>query len=178
MLELNIESTEVYNEETNEFLTTKPYKLLLEHSLLSISKWEMIHEKPFLTNEKKTSSEMIDYIKCMTITQNVGDNVYKLLTRKHLRLIDEYIDRPMTATVISKSGGNNKEIVTSEIIYYWMISLGIPFECQKWHFKRLLTLINVCSIKTNPGKKMTRSEIMERNRILNRQRKAKLNTKG
>lgn len=174
---------EQFNEETSEFIpivATKSQTLQLEHSLVSLSKWEAKWRKPFLTKEKRTIEETVDYVRCMTLTQNVDPNVYKALTSELLAEVFAYIDAPMTATTFSKRGNRppNHEIITSEIIYYWMVSYQIPFECQKWHLSRLLTLINVCSVKNAPQKKMSRQEIMSRNRALNAARRKKLNTRG
>lgn len=181
MLKITIPScAEQYDEVHNCFLpSTKEQTIVLEHSLVSLSKWEAKWHKPYLSKEPKTMEETLDYIRCMTLTQNVDPNIYTALTPKLLSQIFEYIDSSMTATTFHQ--GNkppNREIITSEIIYYWMISYNIPFECQKWHLSRLLTLINVCNIKSAPQKKMSRNEVMARNRALNSARRKKLHTKG
>jgi hypothetical protein len=174
MLKITIPSVEQYDESSNTFLYSKEHSLQLEHSLVSISKWESKWNKPFLSKEEKTLQETIDYIKCMTIN-NVEDNVYNLLTHDNLKEVREYIAADMTATTFSKDANKpNKEIITTEIIYYWMIALNIPFECQKWHLNRLLTLINVCNIKNSPPKKMSKKEMASRNRALNAARKQSL----
>ena len=180
MLTITIPEREYYNEETNEFIKTKAQKLRLEHSLVSISKWESKWKKPFIGNDEKSLEESIDYIRCMTITQNVKNEVYNRLTQKNMDDISSYIEEEMTATTFNdlKSKKTNNEIVTSEIIYYWMIALNIPLECQKWHLNRLLTLINVTNIKNQPPKKMTAAERNRRNSELNAQRRARFNTKG
>lgn len=135
--------------------------------------------KPFLSKEPKTAAETIDYIKCMTITQNINPDVYKGLTSKNIDDINKYIDKPMTATTFSEENkSRSREIITSELIYYWMFSMNIPMECQKWHLNRLLTLIRVCNIKNQPPKKMSRREIMNRNAALNAARRKKLNSRG
>lgn len=179
MLEITIPGIEFYDENTNEFIYYDDERVQLEHSLVSISKWEANWCKPFLSNKDKTGEEIIDYIKCMTLTEGVADDVYKRLTEDNLTKINEYIGRPMTATTFPpepNSGG--REIVTSEIIYYWMVSFNIPFECQNWHINRLLTLVRVCKIKNDPPKKMSRNEILSRNKALNEARKKQLNTRG
>lgn len=180
MLEIIIPATEQWDEKNQEFITSKEQILRLEHSLVSLSKWESKWCKPFLSRENKTMEETIDYIKCMTLTQNVDDHVYSLLTIDNIKKVNEYISAPMTATTFNdsnkKSGGN--EIITSELIYYWMISLNIPFECQKWHLNKLFTLIKVCSIKNQPPKKMSKKDIMSRNAALNAARRKQMNTKG
>ncbi|WP_288886913.1 hypothetical protein [uncultured Eubacterium sp.] len=179
MLQITIPGTEMFNEETNEFFTTKDTTLQLEHSLVSLSKWEAKWNTPFLGKEKKTIEQTIDYIKCMTITQNVNPIVYLNLTDANITAINDYIDEPMTATTFSNlNTPPSREIVTSELIYYWMIALNIPMECQKWHLNRLLTLIRVCNVKNTPPKKMSRQEIMNRNAALNAARRKKLNSKG
>lgn len=180
MLVITIPATEMFNEKTQEFLTFKEQTLQLEHSLVSLSKWESKWCKAFLSRNEKTTEEVIDYIRCMTITQNVDPSVYNRLTRSNIEAINKYIDAPMTATVFyeNNSQGGTKEQVTSELIYYWMISLNIPMECQKWHLNRLLTLIRVCNIKNTPPKKMSKREIMSRNAALNATRRKQLNTKG
>lgn len=171
---------EIFDDEKQEFVTPDTKTIQLEHSLISLSKWESKWCKPFLTKEAKTPEETIDYIKCMTITPNVSDEVYSHLTVDNIMQVNKYIDHPMTATTFpkSKKGVGSKEIITSEIIYYWMITLNIPSEYQKWHLNRLLTLIQVCNVKNEPAKKMSKSEILSRNRALNAARKQKLNTRG
>ena len=178
MLDIVIPSVEFYDELKNEFIQTKEYKLRLEHSLVSLSKWEAKWNKPFLSDEHKTLEETIDYIKCMTLTQNVSDEVYKNITDQIIVDVNNYISKKMTATTIKVEGPNSKEIITSEIIYSWMISLNIPLECQKWHLNRLLTLVKVCNIQNQPPKKMNRNEMIQKNKDLNAQRKSKMNTRG
>lgn len=180
MLELTIQEQELFNDETNEFIYIKPQTIKLEHSLVSISKWESFWKKPFLSKEKKTLEETIDYIRCMTITQNVPPNTYLAINDAHINRVSAYIEDPMTATWFAeekkRSGG--REIVTSELIYYWMVALNIPMECQKWHLNRLLTLIKICNIKNQDPKKMSRNAILSSNKALNAARRAKHNTKG
>lgn len=175
MLKITIPAGEMWDELNNEFVTTKEQTLVLEHSLVSLSKWESRWRKPFLSKEPKTQEETIDYIKCMTLTQNVNPIVYKFISKENIKLINAYIDNPMTATTFSERENRkiNREIITAEIIYYWMIALTIPLECQKWHLNRLLTLIRVCDIKNQPSKKMSRNEILSRNRALNAARRKK-----
>ena len=181
MLRLTIPAREFYIEETNEFITTKEQTLQLEHSLVSLSKWESKWCKSFISSrEEKTREETIDYIKCMTITQNVDPSVYTYLTQDNINKILEYINAPMTATFFSddKTGKTNREPITSELIYYWMVSLQIPFKCEKWHLNRLITLIRVCNLKNQPPKRMSNRDIMSRNARLNAARRQKHNTKG
>lgn len=180
MLEITIPAVELWDEVSQEFITSKEQTLKMEHSLVSISKWESKWCKPFISKEAKTIEETIDYAKCMTITQNVSDDVYRFLTDENIKQINEYIEAPMTATWFTedKRGSKSGEQVTSELIYYWMIALNIPSEYQKWHLNRLLTLIRVCNIKNQPAKKMSRKEIASRNAALNAARRKQLNTKG
>lgn len=179
MLQITIPKTELFNEETQEFFQIKEQTLCLEHSLVSVAKWESKWKKPFLGMEEKTMDELADYIRCMTITQNVNSICYLGLTRDNLLDVKNYIDDGMTATTFkNRNGSKSHEIITAEIIYYWMIELGIPFECQKWHLNRLLTLINVCSIKNTPAKKMSRKDALAQQSQLNAARRAKFKSKG
>lgn len=178
MLTINIPETELFDERTNEFIYVKAQTLQLEHSLVSISKWEAKWKKPFISKQNKTVEETIDYIRCMTITQNVKPEVYRALTNSMIKEVEDYIGDPMTATTFKddKKGGN--KVITSEVIYYWMTALNIPFECQKWHLNRLLTLIKVASIENSPKKKMSPSEVMRQNKSLNAARRKAHNTRG
>lgn len=180
MLTITIPSQELFDEKTNTFYETKERTLQLEHSLVSLSKWESKWCKPFLNKDEKTLDETIDYIKCMTITQNVDPITYNSLSKDNIKEINEYISAPMTATTFYEDpqGAGKKETVTSELIYYWMIALNIPMECQKWHLNRLLTLIRVCNVKNAPAKKMSKGDIMRRNAALNAARRKQYNTKG
>ena len=179
MLVINVPEQDLYDPVSNEFIFIKKQTLHLEHSLLSISKWESKWHKPYLSKEEKTVEEMIDYIRCMTISQNIDPNVYKCLTQENINDIVKYMEDPMTATTVNTHQKPSREIVTSELIYYWMTALNIPFDpCQKWHLNRLLMLIQVCSIKSQPAKKMSRAEIMRRNTQLNAARRAKYGTSG
>lgn len=180
MLKITIAAIEQYDETKNEFVMAKEHTLLLEHSLVSLSKWESKWRKPFLSSEDKTAEETIDYIRCMTITQGVlDDKIYSRLTNDNINQVKEYIGASETATTFSNDQGKrNREIITAEIIYYWMITMNIPFECQKWHLNRLLTLIRVCSIKNAPPKKVGKKDIMTRNAALNAARRKSLNTRG
>ena len=181
MLQIIIPLTkEGWDEVNEEFVEPICKTLCLEHSLVSLSKWESKWHKPFLSKAGKSYEEIIDYIKCMTVTKNIDPEVYNHITSENMKQIYEYIEDPMTATTFSDdvSGKRNREIITSEIIYYWMITLGIPFECRKWHLNRLLALIRVCNIKNSPKKKMSASSIMARNAELNAARRKELNSKG
>lgn len=185
MLKITIKGCELWDERNNEFVTIPETVLALEHSLVSISKWEAKYHKPYLArnkNDTKTSDEILFYIKCMTLTQNVPDVVYLGLTKKNFDEIREYIEDPMTATTVSNNrrGPTSNKIVTSEIIYYWMISYGIPVEFQKWHLNRLLMLIQVCDAYNNAGsgKKMSARELASRNSALNAARRKQINSRG
>lgn len=180
MLQLIIPALEKYDEINNEFIPTKEQIIQVEHSLVSISKWESKWGKPFLSKEPKTTEETNDYIRCMTITQNIGQQIYDNLTSENVDEVSKYIDASMSATWFTKEAnkGTSKEIITSEIIYYWMITYNIPFECQKWHLNRLLTLIRVCDKKNAPNKNMPKSEVMARNKELNNARRQQSNSKG
>lgn len=181
MLRITIPAVESWDEQKEEFvITAKEQTLMLEHSLVSLSKWESKWHKPFHSKEEKTYEETIDYIKCMTITQNVDDSIYDRLSNANVIAVNNYIEDPMTATTFSgqtKKGGR-KEVITSELIYCWMISLNIPMECQKWHLNRLLTLIRVCDIKNSPPKKMGRREIINQYASLNAARRKQFNSAG
>ena len=179
MLQIIVPKAELFDENTEMFVETKDTQLKLEHSLLSISKWESKWCKPFLGKEKHTPTEMLDYIKCMTLN-TVPKEVYNALTPDNLKTISDYINHPMTASTVtdnSKTNTFSREIVTSELIYYWMVTYQIPFECEKWHINRLLMLIRICNAKNNP-KKMSKREIMAQNRALNNARRKALHTKG
>ena len=180
MLEITIPATEIYDEVNNEFVTIKEQTLKLEHSLVSISKWESKWCKPFISNDKKTVEETIDYIKCMTINKNVDPNIYRCLTAEQINKINEYISAPMTATWFTdkENKKTNREQITSELIYYWMVALQIPSEYEKWHLNRLLTLIRVCNIKNQPPKKMSKRDTLSRNAALNAARRKQMNSRG
>lgn len=180
MLQITIPATEQFNEETNEFVTTKAQTLQLEHSLISLSKWESKWCKSFIDSKNKTNEETLDYVRCMTLTSNVKPEVYQCLTPQNIADINAYIDAPMTATVFNDMGdkGGKKDVITSELIYYWMIANNIPFECEKWHLNRLITLIRVCNIKNTPPKKMSQRDIMSRNAALNAARRQQMNSRG
>lgn len=183
MLEITIPSTEYYDDKNSCFMQTKEQKLKLEHSLVSLSKWESKWHKPFLSTSKKqrhTYEETIDYIRCMTITQNVNPDIYYALTESNMKEVEDYIANPMTATWFSnkRQSPPSRKIITSEVIYYWMVEEGIPFECEKWHLNRLMTLIKVCSEERSGGKKMSQKDIYRQNRALNAARRKQHNTRG
>jgi len=181
MLQLSIAENEFFNNETQEFIHVKPVTIQLEHSLVSISKWEAKWHKPFLTDGPKTDEEIKDYLRCMTLTQNVNPDTYYGVSNEQIRQIRDYIADPMTATTFRdepSKGKGKKQVITSEVIYYQMFALNIPMECQKWHLNRLMTLIRVCAIKNQPEKKMKPGEVTRQYADLNRARRAALHTKG
>lgn len=180
MLQIKIPAVEYWDEKKEMFITNNHEQVLqLEHSLVSISKWESKWKKPFLGKEEKTLEETLDYIKCMTITQNVQDETFTRLTVDNISAINNYISDSMTATTFSDNKyGTSRETITSELVYYWMISLNIPMECQKWHINRLLTLIRICNVKNTPPKKMSKREIANKYASLNAARRQQLGSKG
>lgn len=190
MLIINTEKKEFFDEDKQEFIEVPEYTLHLEHSLVSISKWESKYEKPFLSEkEQRTKDETLYYIKCMTFEQNIPDEVFLNLSVENQNQINAYIEKKMTATWFSDSPKDSKkpirkingQIITAEIIYYWMIELNIPVEFQKWHINRLLTLIKVCNEKhkeQSGDNKMSREQVMARNKMLNAQRRAKMKSRG
>lgn len=183
MLQITIPAKELWDEAKEEFISTKEQTLQLEHSLVSLSKWESKWHKPYLSNDVKTDEENLDYIRCMTITQNVDPNVYNNIPIDIQKEIKEYINDKQTATWFSedknsKKEGRSSEQITSELIYYWMIAQNIPIKCEKWHLNRLLTLIKVCDIKNQKPKKMGKKAIMSRNAALNAARRKQMNTRG
>ena len=186
MLKIDETIAERWDEELNEFIPEKKVSLTLEHSLLSISKWESKWHKPFLDDKEKTPEEIKDYVRCMCITQNVKDETINDLPDSIIKRVYDYIQDTASATTFSdyrtgsKGGPIHKETITSELIYYWMVAYNIPFSCEKWHLSRLLNLVKICNIKNEDPKKskMSRREILERNQRLNMERRAKLKTKG
>jgi len=180
MLEITVPGVEYFNEETREFVTQGDVTLELEHSLISLSKWESKYEKPFLGNAEKSTEEIVGYIKAMTLTPNVPEEVFSKLSEENITDINNYIDAKMTATWFNEPPGapKSRDVITSELIYYWMTVFQIPFECETWHLNRLFTLIRICNVKQAKPQKMSRAEIARRNRELNAQRRAQLGTKG
>ena len=180
MLRITIPPFEAYDERAGEFITFEGQTLDMEHSLVSLSKWESKWCRPFLSKATMTDEETMDYIRCMTITPDVDPTTYNYLTNDNIREIQDYIAAPMTATtfVEDKGGKGNKEVVTNELVYYWMFSLQIPKDCENWHLNRLLTLIRVFSIKNQPPKKMGKKQLMNRYAELNAARRKQLNSSG
>lgn len=184
MLTIEIVGKELYDENIQEFRYSNSCVLCLEHSLVSISKWEAKWHKSFLNTKEKSNEELIDYIRCMTTTQKVDDDVFYSLSVDNMKRINEYIGDARTATTFAEKkteGSSSKEeIVTSELIYYWMVAYQIPFECQKWHLNRLLTLIKICSIKNNNTKdnRMSKRSVYASNKALNMARRKQSGSKG
>ncbi len=179
---ITVPEQEFFNSETNEFYTIKSTTFKIEHSLVAISKWEAKWHVAFLDDKvEKTNEMMIDYIRCMTISQNVDPNIYYYLPQSVMKEINDYIEDPMTATTFNdfnRQHGGRGEFVTNEIIYYWMIAQNIPLECEKWHLNRLMTLIRVCSEKNKDPKKMSKRDVLNRNRALNEARKRASGSRG
>ena len=177
---ITIPARDLFDERINKFITVKEQKITMEHSLLSISKWESKWHKPYLSREEKTEEESIDYLRCMCITPNVDPNVFYAMDRKSAQAIADYIADPMTATTFHDTDKRpSREIITNELIYFWMANFSIPFDpCQKWHLNRLMTLIQVAAIKNQPPKKMGMKDIAKQYGSLNAQRRAALNTRG
>lgn len=180
MLKIQVKGRELFDEETLTFISAKDTVLQLEHSLISLAKWESKWHKPFLNNEQKTEEEMRDYIRCMTITQNVDPDVYYCMSEENLLEVKKYMEDPMTATWFNDKNNpkSRQKAVTAELIYYWMITLGIPLEWEKRHLNRLLTLIRVCNNENAPKKKMSRKDVYKQNAALNDARKKKWGTTG
>lgn len=177
MLTIKIDGDEYFNNETGEFEYRNGCEVQLEHSLYTISKWESITKKPFLSKTDKTEGEIILYIKCMN--EDITEELIKKFSKENIQNIVDYINDPMTATTIQRrDSGKSYNIITSEILYYNMIALKIPFECQHWHLNRLLTFISVCDIKNNPGSKMSAKDVAKSNAELNAARRKALHTKG
>lgn len=180
MLTIVVLGTEMFDETKQEFVIEGGITLELEHSLVSLSKWESQYEKPFLGKNEKTTQEVFDYIKFMILNPNIPPEVYENLSEDNIKAINEYIDAKMTATWFHDPPGApaSRDVITAELVYYWMITFQIPFECQYWHLNRLFTLIRICNLKQAKPKKMSRAEMAARNRELNAQRRAQLGTSG
>ena len=181
MLLINIPETELFDESTDRFITIKAQTLKLEHSLISISKWESRWNKPFLKEDKKTPEQIRDYIRCMSLVPLQDDNVVLALSSKNIEKIMNYIEAPMTATTVSffdDKKPKKKEIMTSELIYYYMIQAQIPFECEKWHINRLFALLKVCAAKSSEKQKTNTPSAAKSQAALNAARRSKLKSRG
>lgn len=184
MLKLTIHGTEQFDEASNEFFTPADVNLELEHSLISLSKWEAIWEKPFLSAEEKTTDETFSYIECMCLTPDVPPETFRRLRGDHLETINKYIEAKMSATWFTDAPapkGRSREVITAEIMYHWIVAFTLPLDVENWHLNRFFTLVKVCNEKNAPPdkkKKMSPQQIMERNRALNEKRLQELKTKG
>ena len=182
MLQLKISSSRWFDESREEFVIYPATSLKLEHSLISIQRWEAKWHKSFLNSKELSTEEIKDYVRCMSLDQNVDAAVYDRLTMKEIDQIKEYIANPMTATTFSNRNPSppGRQIVTAELIYYWMTAYNIPFECAKWHINQLLTLIRVCGIKNSPNNKVKGSnrKMGEQRAALNKARRARTGSAG
>lgn len=183
MLQIEVKGTQLWDEENEQFINTDSTILRLEHSLVSISKWESIYKRPYLIAQTFTKKETIDYIKCMCLDNDISDDVFYAVYADSslMKQIDDYMNSSPTATIINdedSKGKRNKEKITSELVYYWMIANEIPFSCETWHIDRLLTLIRVCGVKNQAPKKESMKDIYARNKALNAARRAKYHSKG
>jgi hypothetical protein len=179
MLRLTVTTVEGYDDSSSTFVASESVVIELEHSLLSLSKWESRWEIPFLGSESKTDEQTLDYVRCMFSGDEFPEELFSKLTQANYEEINEYINAPMSATTFNDNQNSaSREVVTAELIYYWMIALGIPFECQEWHLNRLLTLVKVCNIKNAPAKKMTASAATAERQRLNELRRKETGSKG
>ena len=180
MLKLIVPGTEYFNEETSTFETVGDTELELEHSLISLSKWESKYQKPFLSNSPKTPEEIMGYVEAMIISPIYPPEIFNSFSQENFLAINRYIESKESATTFGSmpERKGQGEVITSELIYYWMVAFNIPFECEYWHLNRLFSLIRICNIKNEKPKKMNRREIATRNRELNAIRRAQYNTSG
>lgn len=180
MLKLKVNQDEFYDEERNEFSVAGGFELELEHSLVSLSKWESKTNKPFLSGEGHTNEEILLYVECMILTPDFPPGAVSTLTQEHIDAIRAYIESPESATTFGEMPEHKGpgERITSELIYYWMVAFNIPFEVEVWHLNRLFSLIRICNLKSTPPKKMSKSEILARNRRINAERRQRFNTSG
>jgi len=180
VLVIEVAIAEGFDERKKEFVVTESFIMEMEHSLATLSKWESFFEKPFLGKDEKTIQETMWYVKAMTLTPNVPPEVYAKLSQENFEEINQYISANMTATTFNEATNQkqSREIITAELIYYWMVTLNIWIECENWHLNRLLALIKVCNLKNAPAKKMSRSEMLAQRRALNNQRRATNGSRG
>lgn len=180
MLKLIVSGTEYFNEETEEFESVGDFELELEHSLISLSKWESKYQKPFLSNLEKSPEEILYYIKAMILTPIYPNDLFEKFSTENFAQINNYIESRESATTFGDMPDRRirGEVITSELIYYWMVAFNIPFECERWHLNRLFSLIRICNLKNSKQKKMSRSEMAARNRELNAKRREQYGTRG
>ena len=172
----------MYDEVNGLFRSFDDIKLELEHSLVSVSKWESKFEKPFLSKEEKTAEEIVWYVDAMVLAPEYPRDVLTRLTAANIATVNAYIEAKMSATTFGEMpkprGRTKPETITSELIYYWMIAFQIPFECERWHLNRLFSLIRICNVKQGKPEKMSKAEMARRNRELNESRKKQFGTNG
>lgn len=180
MLTLIVKGKEFFNEETSEFIDSPEVVVELEHSLVSLSKWESIFQKPFLTKDSKTQTELLAYIKIMILTKDYPEDLIESLTKENFLAIQNYIDSPESATTFGKlpEQKGRGEVITSELIYFWLVTFNIPFEVETWHLNRLLALVRICNIKNQKPKKVKKDEAARQYRELNEKRRAQYGTRG
>lgn len=181
MLLVSIKGQRLWDERKEEFITLSPAVFEIEHSLVAVKKWESIYKKPFFGKEEKSPEDILNYIRCMTVTKNVDQSVYNYIPMENLKQILEYIGDSMTATWFSKQTEQKtgkKEIITSEIIYYWMITLQIPLECENWHLNQLFTLIRVFAVKNGKDTKMSKKDAANYREMINAANRKKFKSKG
>ena len=180
MLTLFIPKQEYYNEVEERFFEADEFFLHLEHSLISLSKWESKHQKPFLSSTEKSSDEIFSYIEFMILDESYPADLFSRLSGENIKKINDYIESKESATIINNRNQprGRSETITSELIYYWMVAFQVPFECERWHLNRLFALLQICGIKNSKPQKMSKSEMAARNRELNAKRRSQYNTTG
>lgn len=180
MLMIVLSGQELFDETTQEFSNTDDFVLELEHSLISLSKWESKFQKPFLSKDNKSKEEILGYIESMILTKLYPVDLWNRFTQSNLDEINAYIESSQSATTFGNMPDRKGrgEVITSELIYYWLVVFNIPFECERWHINRLFALIRICNLKQGKQKKMSRNEVAQRNRELNMQRRTQLGTSG
>lgn len=180
-LEIKIKENELWDENREEFVQVRGQTIHIEHSLYAIAKWESQTKKPFLSEENLHGELLLEYIRCMTLEEGVDRDSYKGISRYDIERVRQYMNDSMTATWFKQDPAKSKrpgKVITAEIIYYYMVELGIPFECEHWHFNRLMTLITVCIEKQQPPKKMAKKDVLSQYANLNAARRARLKSKG
>ncbi len=180
MLKLTVVGQELFNEETSEFIIGPDFVLELEHSLVSLSKWESKFQKPFLSKDQKSPEEVLAYIEFMILTEDLPENLMLSLTREHFDVVQNYIDSAESATTfgqLPKQRGRG-ETITSELVYYWLVAFQIPFEVERWHLNRLFALIRICNLKNQKPEKQSKGEKARQFRELNEKRRAQYGTTG
>lgn len=183
MLRLTLPSTDFWDPRKEEYVQIGGYEVDLEYSLFTIARWESKWKKPFITSLPKfTRKDEIEWYKAMCMTEGIPDEAWMVMTPKIRQDIYDYVTDPMSATTINHRGpktpGGPKTIMTAELVYYYMVTLGVPFECEHWHFNRLMKLVDVCFVKNSPPKKMGKQEAAQMYRELNARNRAKYNSRG